>query len=75
MDTRSESMAHLCDNCKIEGLTARLDIGGNAATYLCAACWARLMAWRKRQNAHRKAQAFAILPWPLGEGGVSQRGS
>jgi hypothetical protein len=66
MDTHDERTAHRCDNCHTEGPTARLDIGGGASTYLCVACWARLMAWRRQQNAGRKAPAFAILPWPLG---------
>jgi hypothetical protein len=71
MDADDERTTHCCDNCQSEGPTARLDIGKGVAPWLCAACWARLMAWRQRQNTQKKGPAFAILPWPLVEGEVS----
>jgi hypothetical protein len=71
MDVNDAGTTHCCDNCQTEGPTARLDIGKGVAPRLCAACWARLMAWRQRQNAQKKGAAFAILPWPLAEGEVS----
>ena len=71
MDVNDESTTHCCDNCQTEGPTARLEIGKGASPQLCAACWARLMAWRQRQNAQKKGPAFAILPWPLVEGEAS----
>jgi hypothetical protein len=68
MDTDDEITTHCCDNCQTDGPTAPLDVGKGVAPWLCAACWARLMAWRQRQNAQQKGAAFAILPWPLAEG-------
>jgi hypothetical protein len=64
MEDKDERTAHYCDNCQTEGQTAHLDIGKGAVARLCAACWARLMGWRERQNARRQGTAFAILPWP-----------
>ena len=55
---------------RTEGPTACLDLGKGATAHLCVACWARLMAWRQRQHAGQKRPAFAMLPWPLAEGGV-----
>jgi hypothetical protein len=70
MEAFDEKTAHRCDNCQTEGPTARLDIGKGASAQLCAACWARLMTWRQRQNARQKGPTFVILPWPLAEGGA-----
>ena len=71
MEALDERTAQHCDNCQTEGPPARLDIGQGASTQLCAACWARLMTWRQRQNARQKGPAFAMPPWPLAEGGAT----
>lgn len=69
METEDEHTADRCDNCQTAGPTARLAIGQGAAAQLCAACWARLMTWRQRQNARQKGPVFPILPWPCAEDG------